>query len=64
VHHGFAIALVPKLAWPTNARGLSRIALRVEWRTVTRELALARRTGRLSPLVEEFRRHLAAPQPR
>jgi DNA-binding transcriptional LysR family regulator len=64
VHHGFAIALVPRLAWPTNARGLSRIALRVEGRTVARELALAHRTGRLSPLVDEFRGHLTAQHPR
>jgi DNA-binding transcriptional LysR family regulator len=64
VHHGFAIALVPRLAWPANARGLSRIALRVEGRTVARELALAHRTGRLSPLVDEFRRHLTAQHPR
>ncbi len=61
VHHGFAIALVPRLALPANARGLARIALRVEGRSITRELALALRTGRLSPLVAEFRRHLTAP---
>jgi DNA-binding transcriptional LysR family regulator len=64
VQHAFAIALVPRLAWPTNARGLSRIALHVEGRTLTRELALAHRTGRPSPLVDEFRRHLTAQQPR
>lgn len=59
VHHGFAIALVPRLAWPTNASGLSRITLHVEGRAIARELALAHRTGQLSPLVDEFRRHLA-----
>ena len=63
VQHGFAIALVPRLAWPANARGLSRITLHVEGHTIARELALAHRTGRLSPLVDEFRRHLLA-QPR
>ena len=45
-----------------NARGLARIALRVEGRTLSRELALAHRTGRPSPLVDEFRRHLTARQ--
>jgi DNA-binding transcriptional LysR family regulator len=52
-----------RLAWPTNARGLSRIALRVEGNTIARVLALAHRVGRLSPLVDEFRRHMVA-QPR
>ena len=62
VLHGFAIAVVPRLAWPTDARGLARISLRVEGRTIARELALAHRTGRVSPVVDELRRHLAAQQ--
>ena len=53
----------PGYAGPPTPRGLARIALRVEGHTITRELALAHRTGRLSPLVDEFRRHLTA-QPR
>jgi DNA-binding transcriptional LysR family regulator len=60
VHHGFAIALVPGLAWPASAAGLSRVDLRVEGQAFTRELVLAHRTGRLSPLVDEFHSHLTA----
>jgi DNA-binding transcriptional LysR family regulator len=60
VRHGFGIAVVPDLAWPTDTRGIARLSLRTHGgRTLARQILLAQRTGRTPALVGELSRHLA-----
>jgi DNA-binding transcriptional LysR family regulator len=51
VGKGFGIALVPRLMSSTNAHPVSRIALRVAERPLTRQISLGYRVGEHSPLV-------------
>jgi DNA-binding transcriptional LysR family regulator len=59
VRHGFAIAVVPRLAWPADTGGLARLALRGPGGGIlARHVLLAQRTGRTPALIAELRRHL------
>jgi DNA-binding transcriptional LysR family regulator len=59
VRHGFAIAVVPRLAWPADNRGVARLSLRGPGGGIlARRILLAQRTGRTPALVAELRRHL------
>jgi DNA-binding transcriptional LysR family regulator len=59
VRHGFGIAVVPRLAWPADNDGLTRLSLQAQdGKPLTRQLLLALRTGRPPTLVIELSRHL------
>jgi len=59
VRHGFAIAVVPRLAWPADTRGVARLSLRGPGGAVlARHILLAQRTGRTPALIAELRHHL------
>jgi len=59
VRHGFAIAVVPRLAWPADTHGVARLSLRVQGGGIlARHILLAQRTGRTPALVAELRHHL------
>jgi DNA-binding transcriptional LysR family regulator len=59
VRHGFAIAMVPTLAWPADTHGVTQLSLHVpDGRVLARHILLAQRTGRTPALVAEPRRHL------
>lgn len=60
VRNGFGVAVVPRLAWPADTDGITKLSLRVDGRrALTRQLLLATRTGRVPTLVAELRQHLA-----
>jgi DNA-binding transcriptional LysR family regulator len=64
VRHGFAIAVVPRLAWPADANGVARLSLRVPGGGIlARRILLAQRTGRTPALIAELSRHLIRPGP-
>ena len=59
VRYGFAIAVVPRLAWPADTDGIARLSLRGPGGGIlTRHILLAQRTGRTPALIAELRRHL------
>jgi DNA-binding transcriptional LysR family regulator len=59
VRHGFAIAIVPRLAWPADTRGVDRLSLHVpDGGVLARHILLAQRTGRTPALIAELRHHL------
>lgn len=59
VRHGFAIAVVPHLAWPADTHGVARLSLRVPGGGIlARRILLAQRTGRTPALIAELRRYL------
>ena len=59
VRHGFAIAVVPRLAWPADTHGVARLSLHVQGGGIlARHIMLAQRTGRTPALIAELRRHL------
>jgi DNA-binding transcriptional LysR family regulator len=64
VSHGFGIAVVPHLAWPTDTRGIAQLSLRThDGRTLARQIILAQRTGRTPALIGELSRHLVKAWP-
>jgi DNA-binding transcriptional LysR family regulator len=59
VRHGFAIAVVARLAWPDDNDGLARLSLRTQGgKVLARQILLAVRTGRAPALVAELAHHL------
>jgi DNA-binding transcriptional LysR family regulator len=60
VERGFGIAVIPRMAMPAQPRTTHRLLLRVGDKPISRDIALAHRTGRLAPLIEELRNHLAS----
>ncbi|MGD0377494.1 MAG: LysR substrate-binding domain-containing protein [Streptosporangiaceae bacterium] len=59
VRHGFAIAVVPRLAWPADTNGVAQLSLRVQGGGIlARQILLAQRTGRTPALIAELSRHL------
>ena len=59
VRHGFAVAVVPRLAWPAGTHGVARLSLRGEdGGILARHISLAQRTGRTPALITELRHHL------
>jgi DNA-binding transcriptional LysR family regulator len=64
VRHGFAIAVVPRLAWPADTHGVAGgpCAARAA-ATLARHILLAQRTGRTPALIAELRHHLTRSWP-
>jgi DNA-binding transcriptional LysR family regulator len=59
VRSGFGIAVVPRLAWPSDVSGIAQLSLHTTVRRIfARRLLLAVRTGRVSALVSELARNL------